>query len=114
MYKTDVYALDPASAALHHFVAITLFATVALVCPALVAIFGRRSWWALPGATIGLPTVIVAVVGGALPGSAWPLTQFILDVMIPLLCWRCRLPPWEACSAQWCVGSLTGASRSDG
>jgi hypothetical protein len=83
MYQTNVYWIDPASVAHHHFVAVALFTLVALVCLSLVAMFGRRSWWTLIAATIGLPTVIVLALGGA-PGPPIPLTQFILDVVIPL------------------------------
>jgi hypothetical protein len=84
MYQTKVYWIDPASVAHHHVVAVTLFTLVALVCLSLVAMFGRRSWWALVAAAIGLPLVIVLALGGV-PGPAIPLTQFILDVMLPLV-----------------------------
>jgi hypothetical protein len=83
MYQTNDYWIDPTSIAHHHFVAITLFTLVALVCLSLVAIFGRRCWWALVATAIGLPSVIVLALGGA-PGPPIPITQFILGVVIPL------------------------------
>jgi hypothetical protein len=70
-----------------HFVALALFALVALVCLALVVIYGRCSWWALIAAAIGLPTIIVVTIGGPLSEPAIrPLTQFILDVVVPPTC----------------------------
>jgi hypothetical protein len=84
MYRTNIYAVDPAGVAHHYLVAIALFTLVALVCLGLVARFGWRSWWAVIAAAIGLPTVIVAALGGALPGPNWPFTQFILAIVIPL------------------------------
>jgi hypothetical protein len=88
MYQTKVYWIDPASVAHHHFVAVALFTLVALVCLLLVAMFGRRSWWALVAAAIGLPSVIVLALGGApgspIPPTHIPPTQFVLGVVIPL------------------------------
>jgi hypothetical protein len=84
MYPTNIYTVDPASVAHHHLVTIVLLTLVALVCFALVAMFGRRSWWALIAAATGLPTIIVVALVGALPDPNRPLTQFILDVVIPL------------------------------
>jgi hypothetical protein len=85
MYRENVYTIDPASLAHHRLVALARFALVALVCLALVAMFGWRSWWALIVAAIGLPTIIVMALGGAFPGPPiLPVSQFILDIVIPL------------------------------
>ena len=43
MYRTNVYAVDPASVAQHYLVAIALFTLVALVCLGLVRGSGGAS-----------------------------------------------------------------------
>lgn len=84
MHQVDVYAVDPASVAHGHWVALTAVGATALVCALLVVRFGWRMWWAVIIAAIAVPTITVLAAGGGRPGPDWPLTQFIADVVAPL------------------------------
>jgi hypothetical protein len=84
MYETTVFAIDPAGVTNARFVALAMLGVVSVVCLGLVARLGWHSWWAVIAAAIGLPTIVVAALGGAMPDHKWPLPQYILDIVIPL------------------------------
>jgi hypothetical protein len=85
MYKVDVNAVDPASVAHGHWVGLAAVGVTALVCALLVMRLGWRSWWAVIAAAVVVPTIAVLAAGGAHPGESWPLTEFIVDVVTPLV-----------------------------
>jgi hypothetical protein len=84
MDQIDLYLVDPASLARHHFIGALIFAAIAILSLTLMARFGWRSWPAIVIAAFVVPTIMVFLVGGARPGPNWPLPEFVVDVAAPL------------------------------
>jgi hypothetical protein len=100
MSDVVVYAVDPESLRTHQMAAWVIWACVAVFCALAVARSGWRSWWAVIGSLVVLPTIVMIAFGGAPPDSDDWLGPFFGDVMAPLV--LLALPAAAA-------GSLVGA-----